>query len=85
MDAAKAHTSGSWHDIKVAAIYSGKRGADGFDEATELRYEAIEEGFEAFGRRVGLSAALQQLALDAETIGVGRLVALATAASSLRQ
>ena len=70
MDAAKAHTNGSWHDIKVAAIYSGKRGADGFDEATELRYEAIEEGCEAFGRRVyrravaaGLEHAKQVVAL----------------------
>lgn len=70
LDAGKAHTDGAWHDIKVGAVYAGRRGADGLDEATELRYEAIGEGSEAFGRRVyrravaaGLEHAKQVVAL----------------------
>jgi hypothetical protein len=51
MDAAKAHTHGAWHDVKVGALYTGQPGADRLDEAREQRYEAAEEGCEAFGRR----------------------------------
>jgi hypothetical protein len=62
LDAAKAHTGGTWHDIKVAACYgSGPAKArpltEGseplmLDTAGETRYLAVQEEAEAFGRRL---------------------------------
>lgn len=70
MDAAKAHTHGGWHDIKVGAVYAARRGVDGRDVAHQQRYEAAEEGCEAFGRRLyrravaaGLESARQVVVL----------------------
>jgi len=62
IDAAKAHTNGSWHDIKVGACYLGvppkpevagqDAGARQWDRAGETRYLAVQEEAEAFGRRL---------------------------------
>lgn len=63
LDAAKAHTDGAWHDIKVAACYRAERAAaPGViksgpqelprDRAASPRYLAVQEEAEAFGRRV---------------------------------
>jgi hypothetical protein len=61
-DAAKAHTAGSWHDIKVAACYCGvppkpgqtdaREGPRHWERAGPVRYLAVQEEAEAFGRRV---------------------------------
>ncbi len=65
VDAAKAHTDGTWHDIKVGACYLGvlpqcrralagreAREAGGWDRAGATRYLAVQEEAEAFGRRL---------------------------------
>ncbi len=58
VDAAKAHTDGSWHDIKVAAFFPGvpPGGQEAqrrpWDQAGSTRYLAIQEEAEAFGKRV---------------------------------
>ena len=62
IDAAKAHTDGNWHDIKVAACYRGVSEEPGLsgegvascqrDGAGETRYLAVQEEAEAFGRRL---------------------------------
>lgn len=63
LDAAKAHTEGAWHDIKVAACYPaeprgelrgapGRRQGERRDQAGPSRYLAVQEEAEAFGRRV---------------------------------
>jgi hypothetical protein len=58
MDAAKAHTDGAWHDIKVATFFPGlppsaktaeKRP---WDEVGPKRYLALQEEAESFGKRV---------------------------------
>lgn len=56
MDAAKAHTGGEWHDIKVGALYAGERDAEGIDRARTVRYVARQERSETFGRRVYVEA-----------------------------
>jgi hypothetical protein len=70
IDAARAHTHGGWHDIKVGAVYTARQGADGLDVARQQRYEAAEEGCEAFGQRLyrravaaGVEAARQVVVL----------------------
>lgn len=62
LDAAKAHTDGAWHDIKVAVCYrSGPlkvlsadqaRPPWAVDTAGEKRYLAVQEEAEAFGQRL---------------------------------
>jgi len=58
VDAAKAHTDGSWHDIKVAAFFPGVTpgGREAqrrpWDQAGPTRYLAIQEEAEAFGKRL---------------------------------
>ena len=55
VDAAKAHTDGSWHDVKVATFFPGgpPRAAPGaWDTVGPARYLAIQEAAEAFGRRL---------------------------------
>jgi hypothetical protein len=62
VDAAKAHTDGGWHDIKVAAFFPGVAPGgpqaqwQGWDEAGPTRYLATQEEAEAFGRRLYLFA-----------------------------
>lgn len=53
MDAAKAHTDGEWHDVKVAVIYEGviPEGRS-TDILRNPRYIAAQETSEDFGRRV---------------------------------
>jgi len=65
VDAAKAHTDGSWHDVKVATLFPGvppAAGCGGRDTAGAARYLAIQEAAEPFGRR------LYTFALDAVQI-----------------
>lgn len=53
VDAAKAHTGGDWHDIKVAILYEGNRvGGVDVDTASNPRYVAAQEKSEDFGRRI---------------------------------
>ena len=58
VDAAKAHTDGDWHDIKVAAFFPGElptgRRAEEcpWDRVGEKRYLAIQEEADRFGERV---------------------------------
>jgi hypothetical protein len=67
LDAAKAHTQGDWHDIKVGACYVGipaaarrpraaarprQRGAPRGDQAGKARYLAVQEEAERFGQRL---------------------------------
>lgn len=54
IDAAKAHTDGSWHDIKTAVADEGIRAAAGKDTDTvaDSRYIAAQETSEEFGRRI---------------------------------
>lgn len=56
LDAAKAHTEGSWHDIKVAAFFAAaaREAKEGrpWDGVGPKRYLAIQEEAERFGKRV---------------------------------
>jgi len=63
VDAAKAHTNGSWHDIKVATFFVGVPPGAGaiakpgtpprtWDTVGPARYLAIQEAAEPFGRRL---------------------------------
>lgn len=56
IDAAKAHTGGSWHDIKVAAFFpAAVREATGerpWDGVGPKRYLAVQEEAENFGKRL---------------------------------
>lgn len=62
MDAAKAHTGGSWHDIKTGVVFEGKRPQEGSerktDEMGKPRYVAAQETSEEFGRRLYVRAQL---------------------------
>lgn len=49
IDAAKAHTGGSWHDVKCAVVYPG-------DRAGCKRYAARQEEAAAFGPRLYVQA-----------------------------
>lgn len=71
MDAAKAHTEGAWHDVKVGAVYEGRRGPKGFDEAHRLRYVARQEEAEWFGRRVYLRALRSGLEQAGQVVVLG--------------
>jgi hypothetical protein len=58
VDAAKAHTDGGWHDIKVAAFFSGEPPTAAvaaerpWDRVGPKRYLAIQEEAERFGERL---------------------------------
>jgi len=55
VDAAKAHTEGSWHDVKVATLFPGvppEAGSEKWDRAGAARYLAIQEAAEPFGQRL---------------------------------
>jgi len=63
VDAAKAHTDGSWHDVKVATFFPGVPPAEGgvakpgagertWDTAGSARYLALQEAAEPFGQRL---------------------------------
>jgi hypothetical protein len=58
VDAAKAHTDGGWHDIKVAAFFRGEppagEQADDCpgDRVGEKRYLAVQEDADRFGKRL---------------------------------
>jgi len=63
VDAAKAHTNGNWHDVKVATFFPGVppgaaavplsgRGERRWDTVGPARYLAIQEAAEPFGRRL---------------------------------
>jgi len=53
IDAAKAHTDGDWHDVKVGVIYEGviPEGKE-TDTVSNPRYIAAQEISEDFGRRL---------------------------------
>jgi hypothetical protein len=71
IDAAKAHTDGAWHDVKVGAVYAARKGATGIDEAAQQRYVAAEEHCEAFGRRLYLRALQSGLGHAGEMVVLG--------------
>ena len=73
LDAAKAHTGGAWHDIKVAVCYRGEAGtAEGTgDRAGPPRYLATQETAEAFGRRLYTWALRQGWERAAEGVVLG--------------
>ena len=53
IDAAKAHTDGEWHDVKVGVIYEGViPGGGTTDTVRNSRYIAAQERSEDFGRRL---------------------------------
>lgn len=53
IDAAKAHTDGEWHDVKVGVIYEGViPGGGTTDTVCNSRYIAAQERSEDFGRRL---------------------------------
>lgn len=53
IDAAKAHTDGEWHDVKVGVIYEGVIPEGGrIDTVYNARYIAAQERSEDFGRRL---------------------------------
>lgn len=53
IDAAKAHTDGEWHDVKVGVIYEGVMPEGGTtDTVSNSRYIAAQERSEDFGRRI---------------------------------
>jgi len=65
LDAAKAHTGGEWHDVKVGVLYTGKprptpstpaspetRPAVPLDGVEASRYLAVQEPAERFGQRL---------------------------------
>lgn len=75
MDAAKAHTDGSWHDIKTGVVFEGMRPGvhvDGdADKMRRARYVAAQETSEAFGRRIYSHARLSGLRGAKEVVAIG--------------
>jgi hypothetical protein len=75
VDAAKAHTDGSWHDIKTAVVFEGREGTDDSGKTTDsmvdARYVAAQEPSEMFGRRVYLRALLSGLCLAKMVVAMG--------------
>ena len=80
IDAAKAHTGGSWHDVKCAVLYEGKPPAVGkplaattgsWDRAGPKRYLARQEPAVAFGQRVYVAAVAAGLETAREVVVLG--------------
>jgi hypothetical protein len=75
MDAAKAHTDGSWHDIKTGVVFEGIRpkaeGDRDSDEMLAARYVAAQETSEVFGRRIYAQARLSGLTGAREVVAIG--------------
>jgi hypothetical protein len=75
MDAAKAHTGGMWHDIKVGVVFQGKRPPEGSeresDEMEKARYVAAQETSEEFGRRIYVRSLLSGLERAKQVVVIG--------------
>lgn len=79
MDAAKAHTGGSWHDVKCGAIYPAlppaaaapDREALKVDRSGRKRYCARQEEAASFGQRVYLTALAAGLNQAKEVVVLG--------------
>ena len=76
IDAAKAHTGGSWHDMKCAVLYPGQPGPPGQpgspgERAGAKRYVARQEEAGAFGQRVYVEALKAGLAITPEVVVLG--------------
>ena len=78
IDAAKAHTGGSWHDVKCAVLYYGVppagescRATGLWDRAGPKRYLARQEAVAAFGQRLYVAAVAAGLATAQEVVVLG--------------
>ncbi len=57
MDGTSAHIDGAWHEVKTGVVYEGIGGAEGIDEARNMRYVGAQEPAEQFGHRLYVAAA----------------------------
>lgn len=77
VDAAKAHTDGSWHDVKCAAIFAGvpppRSGTPPHsgDRAGRTHYVARQEDAARFGRRLYVAALQRGLAEAKQVVVLG--------------
>jgi hypothetical protein len=78
MDAAKAHTGGSWHDVKCGAIYAAippaaavDPGVAKVDRSGRKHYCARQEEAASFGRRVYVTALAAGLNQAKEVVVLG--------------
>jgi hypothetical protein len=76
MDAAKAHTGGSWHDVKCGAIYAALPPTAAepdrkVDRSGRKRYCARQEEAASFGRRVYVAALAAGLNQAQEVVVLG--------------
>ena len=71
IDAAKAHTGGSWHDVKCGVIYAAQPTAGQADQPQQQHYLACQEEAAAFGRRLYATALGRGLAAAPQSVVIG--------------
>ena len=75
IDAAKAHTDGTWHDIKTGVVFGGEPSIDKtgriVDRMVDARYVAAQESSDLFGRRIYLRALLSGIENAREVVVLG--------------
>ncbi len=75
VDAAKAHTDGTWHDIKTGVVFAGvepdRDSTRKIDEMSQARYVAAQESSEQFGKRLYMRAVLSGLDGAGEVVVLG--------------